>query len=439
MAGAVSSISEGGFQNWARNQSCVPAGVHLPASEAEVAALVVQVRERGQTLRVVGAGHSWSDIACTDGQLVSLDRLSEVVSLDRDAGTVTVEAGMRLEDLVAYLLERGLALPNLGSVAEQSVAGVISTATHGTGLSTGNLSSMVEALRLVSGTGEIVEVSAESNADLLAAARVGLGSLGVITEVTLRCVEAFNLCERSWTLSFADATRQMQTLVERHDHVKFWWLPHTDQVQVFAADRTERERTPVRLMHRVDDSGLLEPVFAGILALGARCPSMVPALNWVVAGTYFADYELVDHSHRVFNLPMPPRHLEAEYGFARADAESALEQVRALIEWEQIPVNFITEVRFVAGDHNWLSPAYGRDSCQLGAYIGDSPHGRRYFEGVEAIALRMGARPHWGKTFFAARDQLRELYPRFDAFLAVRDRLDPDRVFQNNFTRRVLG
>ncbi len=427
------------FHNWARNQACTPAGIHMPSSEREVVELVEHVRRHGQTMRVVGAGHSWSDIACTDGQLVNLDRLSHVLSVDPQRGRVTVEAGIRLKDLVAYLLERGLALANLGSVAEQSVAGVISTGTHGTGVGVGNLSSMVESLRLVTGTGDVLELSADSHPELLAAARVGLGSLGVITQVTLKCVPAFNLYERSFTLGFDEALRQMQSLVDAHEHVKFWWLPHTGRVQVFVADRTERERTPLRLMHRVDDAGLLNPVFAGILALGGRFPAAVPALNWLVAGTYFADYELVDHSHRVFNLPMPPRHLEAEYAFARDQAEDALQQMRALIEWEQIPVNFITEVRFVAGDDIWLSPAYGRDACQIGAYIGDSPRWRAYFEGCEAIATRLGARPHWGKTFFAGREQLRRVYPRFDDFVQVRERLDPRRIFQNDFTRRVLG
>ncbi|QDG53529.1 FAD-binding protein [Persicimonas caeni] len=433
------AASQREFCNWAGNQTCRPAGIHMPSSEAEFVELVRLVRARGQTLRVVGAGHSWSGIACTDGHLVSLDRMAEVLELDADAGTVTVEAGVRLHALVDYLLERGMALPNLGSVAEQSVAGVISTGTHGTGVGIGNLSSMVESLRLVTGTGDIVEVDRESDPALFAAARVGLGSLGIITAVTMRCVPAFNLYERSWTLRFDEALCQMQSLVDRHDHIKFWWLPHTGRIQVFAADRTPREPTRVKLMHRIDDSGLLKPVFAGVLGLGGRYPEMIPALNWLVAATYFADYELVDRSHRVFNLPMPPSHLEAEFGFAREDAESALEQMRALIEWDQIRVNFITEVRFVAADDIWLSPAYGRESCQLGAYIGETPQWRSYFEGVEQIAWRMGARPHWGKTFFAGAEQMREVFPHFDDFLEVRERIDPDRVFSNAFTRRVLG
>ena len=433
-----SSFSRHAFRNWAGNHSCMPADVHLPGSEAEVVDLVEQVRRRAGTMRVVGAGHSWSDIVCTQGHLVSLDKLDEVIAIDREASCVTVQAGIRLEKLVAHLHEHNLALPNLGSIAEQSVAGVISTGTHGTGVGLGNLSSTVRRMRLVTGRGEVLEVDAESHPEIFAAARVGLGCLGVITEVTLDCVPAFNLCERSWTLSFEEGLRQMQTLVDGHDHVKFWWLPHTGRMQVFAADRTEREPTPPSLLERIDRSGALTPVLAGIVEVGNRLPWTIPALNQTVAASYFNDYELVAQSDYVFNLAMPPAHMEAEYAVDRYDAEEALRQMRALIEFERFRVNFITEVRFVAADDIWLSCDYGRDSCHLGAYNGTTPRWRDYFEGVEQIALRLDGRPHWGKTFFAEGDILREVFPHFDDFAKVRERLDPDGVFVNDFVRRLF-
>jgi L-gulonolactone oxidase len=210
-------------------------------------------------------------------------------------------------------------------------------------------------------------------------------------------------------------------------------------MQVFAADRTDRPCTRPTLVQRLDYSGTLTPLLSGIVGAGNRWPALVPKLNALVVATYFAEYELVAHSDRVFNLAMPPRHYESEYAFDLQDTETAIERVNALIKRDKIPVNFVTEVRFVAGDDTWLSPAYGRDSCQLGTYIGAMPQWRPYFEGVEAIAMDMSARPHWVKSFFAERDALRELYPRFDDFLAARDRLDPERVFENDFTRRILG
>ena len=427
------------FTNWAGNHRCRPTEIHAPGSEAEVAELVDAVRDRDSTLKIAGAGHSWSDIACTDGELAHLDTLDELVEIDRQAGTVCVQAGIRLRDLIARLAERGLALPNLGSIGEQSIAGVISTGTHGTGLETGNLSSMVRSLRLVDGRGETVEVSRESDEDLFAAARVGLGALGVITQVTIDCVPAFRLRERAWTLPFDEAIAGMADLVETHDHVKFWWLPHTDVVEVFVADRTERRATPPDLLQRVDDAGLLRPVFAGVLETGARYPTVIPLLNRLVAATYFNDYERVADSHEVFNVAMPPKHLEAEYGFPVEAAEEALERMRRRIRMDRHRVNFITEVRFVAADDIWLSPAYERDSCQIGAYIGETPGWRDYFEAFEAIADRLDARPHWGKCFFADTARLSAVYPRLEDFDTLRRRHDPDGIFENAFIERVFG
>ena len=425
------------FRNWAENHVCAPKSRIEPSSEREVVDLVERVRRDGETIRVVGAGHSWSDVACTGGHLVSLDRMNDVVDIDRERGTATVDAGLRLKHLVPYLLERGLALPNLGSILEQSVAGVISTGTHGTGIGLGNLSSTVRSMRLVDGRGRIVELGEDDGR--LDAARVSIGALGVITRVTLDVVPAFNLHEQVWTLSFREALDQMHPIVERHDHVKFWWLPHTDQVQVFAADRTDEEKRPAGVAQRLDESGLLTPLFSGVIGLGNRVPEAIPALNNLVAEVYFDEFDHVAESHRVFNLPMPPPHLESEYGFPAERADEGLRRLRNFIDDEGLGVNFITEVRFVAPDDIWLSPAYERASAQIGAYIGETPRWRDYFEGFEEIALEMDGRPHWGKTFYAGPDDLRRNLPRFDDFLELRRELDPDGVFLNDFTRRVFG
>ncbi|TDP75959.1 L-gulonolactone oxidase [Bradymonas sediminis] len=413
--------------------------LHLPESEAEVVALVKEVGRRGQTLRVVGAGHSWTDIACTDGHLLRLERLNRVLRIDRENGLVVAEAGISLRELVCHLSDFGLALPSLGSIAEQTLAGAISTGTHGSGATVGNLSSLVESLRLVTGRGEVVEASREHHPDVFAAARVGLGCLGVITQVTMRCVPIFNLHERCWTLPFDEALRQMQTLADTHEFIKFWWLPHTDRIQVFAADRTSAPETCPALTRRADKLGMITPVFRSILWLGGHFSPAIPTLNRLVCLGYFGQRERVERSDGVFNLAMPPRHLEAEFAFAREDGPAAFEQLRAWVEWEQLRVNFIGELRFVAADDIWMSPAYGRDACHIGAYCGRSAHAPQYFAGLEAIAARMGARPHWGKMFGWEGAELRRVFERFDDFCALRDELDPDRVFENAFSRRVFG
>jgi FAD-linked oxidoreductase len=427
------------FTNWAGNHRCSPRRIHDLSTTGAVADLIESVRRQGETLRMTGAGHSWSDICCTDGHIGRIDGLDEVVELDRRAGTVTVQAGLRLGDLVKWLLDRGYALANLGSIGEQSVAGVISTGTHGTGLSTGNLSTMVRSLTLVDGRGIERTITRKSDPELFDATRVGLGALGVITQVEFEIVPSFRLRERRWQLTFDQMLDRMDELVDRHEHIKFWWLPHTDCVQVFAADRTDRPPTPPGLTERLDESGILTPLFQRVLQLGATVPQVIPPLNRLVAAVYFNPEDRVAESHEVFNLPMPPKHREAEYGFPLESARPALERLRYRIESEGHRVNFITEVRFVADDDLWLSPSYRRDSCQIGAYVGSTPGWRSYFEAFDEIAAEFGARPHWGKTFFAEADRLREVFPKFDDFNALRRRLDPDGLFANRFIDRVFG
>lgn len=426
------------FVNWARNQRAWPRHRHAPASEVEIVDLVRSVRAHGEHLRVVGAGHSWSAAAITDQHLVSLDRHARVVRVDREARQVTACAGIRLRDLSAALDREGLALSNLGSISEQSVAGAISTGTHGTGLGHGVLATQVIALRLVTGAGD-VRVVTTAEADLLDAARVSLGALGVISEVTLQVRDAFDLEERAWSLPFDEACRALPALARDHEHLKAWWLPHTGRVQLFAYTPTTAPRRGTSAVGRALDAAVNRVAFTKVLALGRAFPALIPPLSRLIGRTYFHERRRVDRSDRLLNVAMPPRHLELEYGLPIAATTEAWRATRRLIERERLRVNFVQEARFVAPDSCHLSPAYGRESCQLGAYMAPSADLERYLRGFEAIASGLDGRPHWGKLFHARAAELAPRYPRWDEFQALRRELDPDGVFESEFLREVLG
>lgn len=431
------------FVNWARTHGCDPREYHQPGSEAELVALVRRAAMTREPLRAVGAMHSWNDIACTPGYLVNLDRLAAATPMrvDHARRRVTVSAGIRLRDLTARLADVGLALSNLGSIDAQSIAGAISTGTHGSGERFGNLATSVVALRMVTGTGEPVELSEDGpDPEAFAAARVGLGALGVITEVTVQCEPAFDLREVSVAVPFERAVRELDEIVAAHEHVKYWWLPHTDAVQVFAMDRTTRRRTRRSPLSRwLDEGPALERAFATLLRTGARYPALIPSCNRLVAALHFRPLDRIDRGDRLFRVPAIPRHREAEYAVDRAHAATAMTQTRELIEREKLRVNFIVEARFVARDHSLMSPAYGRASCQLGAYMAQSAGIEDYFRGFETRMLALGGRPHWGKEFSADAAALRGVFPRYDDFAAVRARLDPSGVFANDFVRRVFA
>lgn len=441
------------FRNWSGVHVCSPTAIREPRDEAEVAELIASAAARGERVKVVGARHSWSDAMCTDGLLLRLDRMQRLLDVDLAAKQVTVEAGLRLHRLNRELWEHGLALPVLGSVAEQSVAGAISTGTHGSGVDYGCIASAVVALRLITANGEALDID---GGELLSAARVSLGALGVITQVTLQCEPAFYLHERIEMLDFDDALARMDSLACARQHVKLWWLPHTHSVRVSSLERTDQRPRPVGFLRRtvegvasrlvgraIDvqqevDVLLNRSVFPRALALSARQPWVTPAINHAVAAS-FRPGERVGRSYEVFGLTMPPIHREMEYGIPRADAAEALEATRALIERERLRVDFITEVRFVAADDIMLSGAYGRDSCQLGAYIGDTSSRARYFAGFEALCLALGGRPHWGKEFSATPAQLAAAFPSYQLFAALRRELDPEGLFDSAFLQRVFG
>jgi len=356
-----------------------------------------------------------------------------------------VQAGIRLHELSAALREHGMALSCLGSVSEQSIAGAIATGTHGSGIEFGNLSTQVVALRLVTGTGEVLALDREKDEETFRAACVHLGALGVVTAVTIQAEPAFNLEESTNTEPLSNLVDDpvagqewLDDVVHSAEHVKIWWLPHSDALRIYRANRTQHPVSPPTLQRRFDESSLSKAFFATLLRIGARMPSMVPKINRLVRHVHFVDTHRVAASEDVFNVPQVPVHQEVEFSVPHRIAAEAFQRLVRLIENENLKVDFIVELRFVKGDDFMMSPATGRDSCHIGAYMYCPQRCTRYFKRLEQIMLGFEGRPHWGKQFEATREQLEPLYPEFDTFDTLRRRLDPDGVFENDFTERVF-
>ncbi|MCB9793744.1 MAG: FAD-binding protein [Alphaproteobacteria bacterium] len=422
--------------NWARNQRCEPRHVAQPPDEVGLSLVVRWAARNGMRARVVGAGHSWSRVACTDETLISLDAMQDVVSVD---GTrVTVQAGMRLHQLNRALAERGLALPMVGSIDQQSVAGALSTATHGSGRH-GVLSTRAVALRLVMADGSVRALSAEREPALFDAARAGLGLYGVISEVTLDCVPATRIAQRATPTPFAQALEQLPELFEAHEHLKIWWIPHQDLAQVYTADATPAPNTPATLAERIDAAVLNPVLFPMLLGLGSAVPALIPPLNKLIASSYFSPSQRVGLPFEVLHLAMPPRHLEAEYSVPLERAAEAFRALRAVIERGGHRVNFMQELRPVTADTLPLSPATGRDSAYISAYVARRAGARRFFQDVEAALGPLGARPHWGKLHHFTPAQLRAAYPQWAQAMALRREVDPEGRFLSPYMAELLG
>jgi L-gulono-1,4-lactone dehydrogenase len=427
------------FRNWAGNQVCVPAARHRPRSVDEVASIVAGATGEGRRVKVVGAGHSFTDIACTDGVLLSLDDLDGITHVDLRTRRVTVGAGIRLHALSDQLDRLGLALPNLGDIAYQSIAGATQTATHGTGLAFGNLATAIVGMELVTGTGDVVRCDEDHDPELLRVARVGLGALGVVTSVTLQCVPAFDLHAVETVEPLADVLADLDGLFATNDHAELMWVPGARRCQVKRNNRTSEPRRPPSRLDHVRDKLVGENLAFGLVCrVGRRAPTATRSVARLVSAGA-PERDVVDRSDRVFTSPRLVRFYEMEYAVPLDSLAEAVQRVGALVAGLGQPVLFPIEVRVSAADDIPLSTGYGRTSGWVAVHTYRGMPHDAYFQGVERIMDDYGGRPHWGKMHFQRAETLAPRYPRWDEFQAVRRRMDPDGRFTNQYLERVLG
>ncbi|NLF05475.1 MAG: FAD-binding protein [Actinomycetales bacterium] len=431
------------WRNWSRTAVATPAHRLAPRDESEVSRAVRLARERGLPVRTVGGGHSFTPAAVTDGVLLSLDHLSGIESVEptADGALVTVGAGIRLGALNAALFARGWAMENLGDIDKQSLAGAVSTGTHGTGARFGGLPTQVAGLRVVGADGEVRAVT--HGDELFEAGRLSLGAVGVVTAMTLRVVPAYSLLAREEPWDLTDALSSLEGpdgWWETEDHVDLYWFPHTRRAMVKRNTRVPLGEGPrmSRARRWVDDELLSNGVFEGVNRLAAVAPRVVPSVNQVSARglsarTYAAP------SADVFVTPRRVVFREMEYAVPREDLRGVLDELSGWLTRSREPVPFPVEVRCARADDVWLSTAHGRASAYVAVHQYHRMRHARYFAAAEAIFREAGGRPHWGKMHSLGRAELAGLYPRFSDFLRVRAGADPDGVFRNPYTDKVFG
>ncbi|MDT0345763.1 D-arabinono-1,4-lactone oxidase [Streptomyces litchfieldiae] len=434
-------MTTAGWRNWSGTVTARPARVERPESVEELAEAVRRATADGLRVKAVGSGHSFTGVAATDGVLIRMDALHRPVRIDPRTGLVTVEAGMPLHRLNAVLAAHGLAMTNLGDIDRQTVSGAISTGTHGTGATSGSLAAQVHALELVLADGTFTRCAADERPDLFAAARIGLGALGVISRVTLRCEPAFALAAAEVPARLGTVLGGLDQLVAENEHFEFYWFPHTDRTLTKRNNRLP-EGTPAHPLGRArawfEDEFLSNTVFEGMNRLGTAFPPAIPRLNAVAARALSARH-YSDASARVFTSPRRVVFREMEYAVPRESVAEVLRAVRRWVDGGGERIAFPVEVRFTPADDIWLSTAHGRDSAYVAVHQYQRLPYERYFRAVAAIADAVGGRPHWGKLHWLDAAALRERYPRFADFLRVRAELDPAGVFTNPYLNRVLG
>jgi L-gulono-1,4-lactone dehydrogenase len=425
--------------NWAGDQSCRPARIATPANREELAEVLVAATKAGEKVSVAGSGHSFTEAAMIDGTMVRIEALRGVLEADRSSGLVEVGAGTVLADLNEELTALGLAMENLGDIDRQTLAGAISTGTHGTGARLRNISAQVEGAELVLADGSIRRLSAASDPLLLRAARVGVGALGAISAVTLRCVPAFTLERVDSPHPREEVLDSFQERADAHDHFELFTFPYADNALVLERNRSaEPPRPRGRLAAHLNDVVLENWALGALSATGRYFPRAIPALSRL-AGRLASGSRTVDRSDRVFANTRRVRFTEMEYGVPR---EHGPEAARRVIEWvrsNRYPVFFPIEMRVAAGDDALLSPSHERDTTYIAVHQYRGMEWRPYFEAVEEIMNSYGGRPHWGKRHFQTAETLAPRYPAWTEFQRAREELDPTRTFTNEYAARVLG
>jgi len=370
----------------------------MPGNEPEIQALVREAASQGRVLRVVGTGHSFTPLVESDGLVVSLDRFAGIDSIDAASQEARIRGGTKLHALGAPLREAGLAMRNLGDIDVQSLAGALSTGTHGTGPSLANLPSQLRALRLICGSGEELECSGEIEPDLFHAARVSLGALGVITTVTLGLVPAYRLHERIWRTDLDTVMAQLDEHVTANRHFEFFWFPRHD--------------------------------FAELKALNpsSAAPSTLPD----------REGERIGWSADVLPSARDLKFNEMEYAVPAADGPACMKALAERIRARHPEVSWPVEYRTLAADDAWLSPAHGRDTVTISVHQDGRHPFRAFFSDVEDIFREFAGRPHWGKIHTRSAAELQSLYEHWDDFHAVRRRVDPGGVFLNRYLRELF-
>ena len=404
----------------------------------ELIEILHRAEQSGMSVRPVGAGHSFAPLVQTDGLIVSLDKLQGIVGIDRTRCIARLRAGTRLSAIGPALAAHGLAMENLGDINVQSIAGATSTGTHGSGITLGNLATQVAGLTFLTPDGREVTASPDENVDLFRGGRIGLGVLGVLTQLDLQLVPSFRLRQERIKMDLGECLARADDLLQRHRSMEFYWLPHTDTVLMKSWDVTDAEVDAVGWKRFVSEELLENAAFGFLCGLGKRMPSLCPGISRLCA-SLISPGQQIDASHSLLSTVRRVRFNEMEWAVPAHCGADALREIRTFIARKEFSVMFPVEYRWVRGDDIWLSPNYGRDSVHISVHQYRGMPFERYFAGVQAICMNYGGRPHWGKVHSLNARDFSKMYPRWSDFLALRERMDPRGRFLTPYLRTLFG
>ena len=419
------------WKNWSGNQQCFPATRAAPKSMAELSDII---RHAKGSIRAVGSGHSFSELVPTDQTLISIRNLNGIDSIDQKVQTATIWAGTTLGETGPILSAQQQALFNMPDVDHQTLAGAISTATHGTGRSLHSLSGYVDGLSIMTAAGEELECSRNQNSDLFRAAQVSLGSLGIVTKIRMQNRSAYRLKRESLWLPIGEVLASAESFSKSNRHFEFFYFPFTGMALIDTLNITDEA---IQAGAELDgNSGIMD------LKTARDLLSWSPKLRELIVGGYLkyqANVSRIDQSYAIYANDRNVRFNEMEYHLPVEHGLSALREVIQTLEKQFPEVFFPIECRYIKGEEAWLSPFYQRDAISIAVHRYFEEDYLPFFKAIEPIFQKYQGRPHWGKVNTFSTQQCAEAYPKWQEFLALRAEYDPGGKFLNPYLKRLFG
>lgn len=423
------------MKNWAGNLEFHPTQVLAPQSVEEIKAIILKAKQENKNIRTRGTGHSWTGLIATNDLYLHLDNYQGIIEVNEARKMVKAKAGSKLHLFGEEAFKSKLAMENQGDINKQSIAGATSTGTHGTGITLQSVANQISAMTIINARGE--EIVIDESSPYFQAARLSLGSLGIIADLTFKLSEAYKLKENSFAEDFSQSLSGFKSRLKGNRHLEMFFFPVGDWSFTKMMNVTNEEPTKKNILHTMNEIVLENWLYTQLnrISSGTGRYKLIDK----IMRTFVSPKENVDWSHRAFPTERSFKFMEMEYNLPVEKFETVMEEVRAAIRKNNFQTLFPIEIRFVKGDPLWLSPAYERDSVYLAVHTYISENYRPYFDCMEEIFQRHGGRPHWGKWHTMKSDKLKIAYPRFNEFLKVRKEFDPDGMFLNDHLIDIFG
>jgi len=425
------------WSNWAGNLKSNPNSICYPKNESEIKDLILQSKKQKSNIRITGSGHSWTGLCPTNDTLISLDNYQGLIDVDTTNNITKVKGGTKLNLLGKQLYEKGFAMENLGDIDVQSIAGAVSTGTHGTGTSFGIIPTQVVGIKFINGNGDLIECSTTENVAIFKAAQLSLGTLGIITELSLKVEPAYKLKFTADKSDFTECLNQLEQHNKEHRNFEFYWFPHTNTVQTKFTNKTDEAIVKSGIGSYITDVVLENYLFKAMCELTKLIPSTSAAIAKISAKAVSTSSK-TNWSHLVYAMPRLVKFNEMEYNVPLVNFKDCVNEIKACVESQKFEVHFPTENRFVKGDDIYLSPSYGRDSAYISCHVYKGKEYQPYFSTLESIFKNHGGRPHWGKLHTQKASDLETLYPMWDKYQEIREQMDPSGLFLNPYLRNLL-